>query len=181
MRRLSLLTFLFAVSILSSGFTNVFQKPKDGEIKGIVCGTNLFMDVLIGNFPREAIFSYEAEDAIYDQFYNVQDEYFYRYIFDVKTGKLYVSDESSSNQYLTVLKPLYLENFDDNVSYTYQSERRGNSLKVSTTEYKNGLVVDSWEDQISLNKLTNTFIEEGEKIIHKCIYFPIPGALKISE
>ena len=71
MRRLSLLTFLFSVSILSSGFTNVFQKPKDGEIKGIVCGTNLFMDVLIGNFPREAIFSYEAEDAIYDQFYNV--------------------------------------------------------------------------------------------------------------
>ena len=56
MRRLSLLTFLFAVSILSSGFTNVFQKPKDGEIKGIVCGTNLFMDVLIGNFPREQSF-----------------------------------------------------------------------------------------------------------------------------
>ena len=181
MRRLSLLTFLFAVSILSSGFTNVFQKPKEGEIKGIVCGTNLFMNVLIGNFPREAIFSYEAEDAIYDQFYNVQDEYFYRYIFDVKTGKLYVSDESSSNKYLTVLKPLYQENFDDNISLTYKSERRGNSLKVSTTEYKNGLLVDSWKDDISLNKLTNTFIEEGEKITHKCIYFPIPGTLRILE
>ena len=51
---------------------------------------------------------------------------------------------------------------------------------VYTTEYENGLKVDNWEDDINLNKLTNTFIEEGEKIIHKCIYFPIPGALKIS-
>ena len=68
MRRLSLLTFLFAVSILSSGFTNVFQKPKEPEIKGIVCGTDLYMNVLIDNFPREAIFSYEAEDAIYEEF-----------------------------------------------------------------------------------------------------------------
>ena len=180
MRRLSLLTVLFAVSFLSSGFTNIFQKSKEAEIKGIVCGTDLFMNVLIDNFPKEEIFSYAATDKIYDEFYNVSDEYFYRYIFDTKTGKLYVSDDSS-NTLLTVLKPLYQEKFDDNISYTYKSERRGNSLKVLTTEYKNRLVTNSWEDDISLNKLTNTFIDEGQKVVHQCIYFPIPGTLKILE
>ena len=112
MRRLSLLTFLFSVSILSSGFTNIFQKPKEPEIKGIICGTDLFMNVLIDNFPKEAIFSSEAEDAIYDQFYNIDGEYFYKYIFDTKTGKLYTSDDSS-NAFVTTLKPLYQERWDN--------------------------------------------------------------------
>ena len=150
MRRLSVFTFFFAFSLLSSGFTNIFQKSKESEIKAILCGTDLFMNVLIDNFPKEAIFSYEAEDEIYDEFNNIEDEYFYRYIFDNKTGKLYESDESSSNTLLTVLKPLYQQKFDDNVSYTYKSERTGNSLRVSTTEYKNSLVVDSWDDDINL-------------------------------
>ena len=34
--------------------------------------------------------------------------------------------------------------------------------------------VDNWVDEINLNKLTNTFIEEGERVVQKCIYFPIP-------
>ena len=181
MRRLSLLTFLFSVSILSSGFTNILQKSKEPEIKGIICGTDLYMNVLIENFPKEAIFSYEAEDKIYDEFNNLEGEYFYRFIFDTKTGKLYTPNKSSSNTLLTVLKPLYQEKFDDNVSYTYKSERKGNSLKVLTTEYKNSLLVESFEDYISLKKLNNTFFEEGEKVLHKCTYFPIPGTLKISE
>ncbi len=181
MRRLSLVALLFAVSFLNMGFTNVFQKSKESKIKGIICGTDLYMNVLIDNFPRESIFSYEAEDKIYDEFNNKEDEYFYRYIFNIKNGKLYVSDESSSNKLFTALKPLYQERYDDNVSYIYKTERKGNSIKVWTTEYKNNLKVDSWEDDISLKKLTNTFIEGGEKIIHKCIYFPIPGTIKIAE
>ena len=181
MRRLSLFTLIFAASLLSSGFTKIFQKSKELEIKGIICGTDLYMNVLIENFPKEAIFSYEAEDEIYDEFNNLEGEYFYRFIFDIKTGKLYTPDESSSNKLLTVLKPLYQEKFDDNVSYTYKSERKGNALKVFTTEYNNRLLVESFEDDISLKKLTNTFFEEGEKVMHKCTYFPIPGTLKISE
>ena len=181
MRRLPLFTLIFAASLLSSGFTNIFQKSKEPEIKGIVCGTDLYMNVLIENFPKEAIFTYEAEDEIYDEFNNLEGEYFYRYIFDLKTGKLYTPDESSSNALLTVLKPFYQEKFDDNVSYTYKSEIKRNSLKVLTTEYKNRLFVDSWEDDISLKKLNNTFFEEGEKVMHKCTYFPIPGTLMISE
>ena len=81
----------------------------------------------------------------------------------------------------TSLKPLYQEEFDDSFPYTYKSKRKGNSLKVSTTEYKNDLKVDSWEDDISLKKLTNTFIEDGKEVIHKCTYFTIPGTLKILE
>ena len=112
MRRLSLFTLIFAASLLSSGFTNIFLKSKEPEIKGIVCGTDLYMKVLIENFPKEAIFSYEAEDEIYDEFNNLEGEYFYRFIFDIKTGKLYTPDESSSNKLLKVLKPLYLEKFE---------------------------------------------------------------------
>ena len=181
MRRLSIFTLLFAASLLSSGFTNIFQKSKEPEIKGIICGTDLYMNVLIENFPKEAIFSYEAEDEIYDELYDIEDQYFYRFIFDIKTGKLYTPDESASNTLLTVLKPLYQEKFDDGVSYTYKSERKGNSLKVLTTEYKNRLLVESYADDINLKKLNNTFFDEGKKVMHKCIYFPIPGTLKISD
>ena len=49
------------------------------------------------------------------------------------------------------------------------------------TEYENNAKVDNWVDDIHLKKLTNTFIDEGERVVQKCIYFPIPGTLKISE
>ena len=45
MRRLLLVPFLFASSFLNMGFTNVFQNSKEPEIKGIICGTDLFMEV----------------------------------------------------------------------------------------------------------------------------------------
>ena len=179
MKRLSLITLLFAFSFLSSGFTNVFQKSNEPEIKGIICGTDLFMNVLIDNFPKEAIFSYEAEDTIYEEFDYIEGEYFYRFIVDIKTGKLYTSDDSS-NAYITALKPLYQDRWDDSdYSYTYQSEKKGNNLMVSTTEYENNLKIDSWDDDIDLKKLTNTFIEDGETVVQKCIYFPIPGTVRI--
>ena len=179
MRRLSLLSLLFVVSLLSSGFTNILQKSKEPEIKGIICGTDLFMNVLIDNFPKEAIFSSEAEDAIYEEFNYIDGEYLYKFIFDTKTGKLYIADDSS-NAFFTALKPLYQERWDNSdFSYTYKSEKKGNKLMVFTTEYENNLKVDSWVDDINLNKLTNTFIEEGERVVQKCIYFPIPGTLKI--
>ena len=98
MRRLLLVPFLFAFSFLNMGFTNVFQKSRESKIKGIICGTDLYMNVLIDNFPRESIFSYEAEDKIMEKLNYKEDEYFYRYIFDIKNGKLYESDESSSNK-----------------------------------------------------------------------------------
>ena len=181
MRRLSIFTLLFAASLLSSGFTNIFQKSKEPEIKGIICGTDLYMNVLIDNFTKEAIFSSEAEDAIYEEFNYIDGEYFYKYIFDTKTGKLYTSDDSS-NAFVTTLKPLYQERWDNSeFSYTYKSEKKGNKLMVYTTEYEDNSKVDNWVDDINLNKLTNTFIEEGERVVQRCIYFPIPGTLKISE
>ena len=178
MQRLSLFLLLFVFSFLSSGFTNVFQKSKDPEIKGIICGTDLYMNVLIDNFPKEEIFSNKAEDAIYEEFDYIDGEYFYRYIFDIKTGKLYISDDSS-NTYVSALKPLYQEKFSDGISYTYKSEKKGNSLKVFVTEYSYGSKVDNWEDDINLKKLTNTFIEDGEEVVQNCIYFPLPGTQKI--
>ena len=180
MRRISILTIFFSVSLLSSAFTNILQNSKEPEVKGIVCGTDLFMNVLIDNFPKEEIFSDEAINKIYDEFSNVPDEYFYKYIFDTKTGKLYESDDSS-NTLLTVLKPYYQQKiYNSNTTYTYKGEIRGNSLKVSITEYENRKLINSMVDDIHLKKLTNTYInEEGEKVVERCIYFPIPGTLKI--
>jgi len=160
------------------GFTNVFQNSKEPEIKGIICGTDLFMEVLIDNFPKESIFSGEAEDQIYNEFNNIDDEYFYSYIVDINSGKLYTSDDS--NAFYTSLKPLYQDKFD-NTSYTYKSEKKGNSLKVFTSVYEFGEKVDSWEDDINLKTLINTYIEEGETVTQKCTDFPLPGTIKIAD
>ena len=178
MRRISIVSLLFALSFLNMGFTNPFQKSKEPEIKGIICGTDLYMKVLKDNFSKESIFSFEAEDKIYEEFKYIDDQYFYRYIVDINTGKLYTPDENSSNTLFTALKPFYQEKFDD-VSYTYESEKKGNSIKILVNEYKNNSKVTSWDDDIDLKKLTNTFIDEGEKVSHTCIYFPIPGTIKI--
>ena len=171
MRRLLLVPFLFASSFLNMGFTNVFQNSKEPEIKGIICGTDLFMEVLVDNFSKESIFSGEAENQIYD-------EYFYSFIVDINSGKLYTSDDS--NAFYTSLKPLYQEKFD-NDTYTYKSEKKGNSLKVLTTYYESGEKKDSWEDDINLKTLINTYIEEGETVTHKCTDFPLPGTVKIAD
>ena len=178
MRRLSLFTLIFAASLLSSGFTNILQKSKEPEIKGIICGTDLFMEVLVDNFSKESIFSGEAENQIYDEFNNIEDEYFYSFIVDINSGKLYTSDDS--NAFYTSLKPLYQEKFD-NDTYTYKSEKKGNSLKVVTTYYEFGEKKDSWEDDINLKTLINTYIEEGETVTHKCTDFPLPGTVKIAD
>ena len=178
MRRLLLVPFLFASSFLNMGFTNVFQNSKEPEIKGIICGTDLFMEVLVDNFSKESIFSGEAEDQIYNEFNNIDDEYFYSYIVDINSGKLYTSDDS--NAFYTSLKPLYQDKFD-NTSYTYKSEKKGNSLKVLTSMYESGEKKDSWEDDINLKTLINTYIEEGETVTHKCTDFPLPGTVKIAD
>ena len=178
MRRLLLVPFLFASSFLNMGFTNVFQNSKEPEIKGIICGTDLFMEVLVDNFSKESIFSGEAENQIYDEFNNIEDEYFYSFIVDINSGKLYTSEDS--NAFYTSLKPLYQEKFD-NDTYTYKSEKKGNSLKVVTTYYEFGEKKDSWEDDINLKTLINTYIEEGETVTHKCTDFPLPGTVKIAD
>ena len=56
-------------------------------------------------------FSGEAETQIYDEFNNIEDEYFYSFIVDINSGKLYTSDDS--NAFYTSLKPLYQEKFDN--------------------------------------------------------------------
>ena len=178
MRRLLLVPFLFASSFLNMGFTNVFQNSKEPEIKGIICGTDLFMEVLVDNFSKESIFSGEAENQIYDEFNNIEDEYFYSFIVDINSGKLYTSVDS--NAFYTSLKPLYQETFD-NTTYTYKSEKKGNSLKVLTSVYESGKKTDSWEDDINLKTLINTWIEEGETVTHKCTDFPLSGTIKISD
>ena len=42
---------------------------------------------------------------------------------------------------------------------------------VYTTEYENNSKVDNWVDDINLNKLTNTFIEEGERVVQNVFIF----------
>ena len=179
MRRLLFVPFLFAFSFLNMGFTNVFQNSKEPEIKGIICGTDLYMDVLLDNFSKEAIFSYEAEDQIYNEFNNIEDEYFYRFIIDINSGKLYTTSDDS-NKFYTSLKPLYQEKFD-NQTYTYRSEKKGDSIKVFTTVYDNSVKVDYWEDDISLKTLLNKYTFEDEIVTHRCTYFPLPATIKMAD
>ena len=155
-----------------------FFKSKEPQIKGIICGTDLFMTVLKDNFSVEDIYTGDPASEVYLEFDYADDEYFYSYIFDINTGKLYSIDDSLSNKFVTYLKPLYQDKYDD-VAYTYKSERKGNSIKVYTNMYETGYDKDSWEDNIHLYKLTNTFFDNGKKIIHNCIYFPLPGTINL--
>ena len=136
------------------------------------------MEVLIDNFQKESFFSGEPQDQIYAEFNNIDDEYFYSYIFDINSGKLYTSVDS--NAFYTSLKPLYQDKFD-NTSYTYESEKKGNSIKVFTTVYDNSVKVDYWEDDISLKTLLNKYTFEDEIVTHRCTYFPLPATIKIAD
>ena len=171
-------SFLIAISFLSLGFF----KNNDPQIKAIICGTEMYMNVLKENFSKEEIFSYEAEDKIYSEFDYLNDEYFYRYIVDIKTGKLYTVDNSSSNKFVTTLKPLYKESYEEPtpITYIYKSEKKGNSIIIEVKQYENNSVSEGWNDNINLKKLQNTFDEEGEKITHNCMYFPLPGVLNFT-
>ena len=182
MKRISLLSFFFAVSFLNMGFINKFQTSDEPKIKGIICGTELYMNVLKENFPKEEIFSYEAEDQIYDEFDNKDGEYFYRYIFNVKNGMLFEVDEGHSNAFITSLRPLYKEEWSDGSYSTFQSKKIGNFIEILTDYYDKGhSKIDSYKDKISLSKLTNSFVEEGKEVTHNCIDFPLPGTLDIKK
>ena len=129
----------------------------------------------------EDIYTGEPEDQIYDEFDYAEDMYSYRYIFDSNSGKLY--EIYSIGGPVTTLVPLFEETYGIE-RYKYESEKKGNSLKVKTYYFENGYkITDTWEDDINLTKLTNKWVDgqTGEIYDDKCMYFPIPGEIEVKD
>jgi len=101
MKRLLLLSLLFLGSLLNNGFIYK-SEPK---IKGLICGSELYMQVLRRNFSLDDIYSGEPQNKIALEIENDENEYFYSFYIDIKTGILYKIDQEKSNQFVTYVMP----------------------------------------------------------------------------
>ncbi len=64
LHRLSILIVLFAGSFLNIAFIN----KNEPEIKGLICGNDLYMNVLKNNFSLEDIYTGEPQNKIESEF-----------------------------------------------------------------------------------------------------------------
>ena len=84
---------------------NGFINRSDPEIKGLICGSKLYMEVLRKNFNLDDIYSGEPQNKIALELKNDEKGYFYYFYIDIKTGLLYQIDKENSNQFLTYVIP----------------------------------------------------------------------------
>ena len=102
MKRLLILSLLFVGSLLNNGFMHR-NEPK---IKGLICGSDLYMKVLKNNFSLEDIYTGDPQSKIKLEFEYDEKNYFYSFHIDINTGNLFLIDDDSSNNYVTYMIPL---------------------------------------------------------------------------
>ena len=143
------MVLFWQVRFLNMGFTNVFQNSKEPEIKGIICGTDLYMEVLIDNFPKEAIFSFEAEDQIYKEFNNIER-------FD-KSKPITKWEKQNTNQVISEQQVTFEGNSSE-ISEVYAIKLNGEVISYTTqSQTTSGLdtVVSEFTQVINSNPLFN--------------------------
>ncbi len=102
MNRLLILIVVFAGSFLNIAFIN----RNEPEIKGLICGSDLYMNILKNNFSLEDLYTGEPQNKIESEFEYDENEYFYSFYIDINTGNLFLIDDDSSNNYVTYMIPL---------------------------------------------------------------------------
>ena len=158
MKRFVILSIFFLVSIFSSGFV----QKNDKNIKGVICGSDLYIKILKNNFKLENIHTGKPQEKIKEEL-GRENSNFNEFYIDVKTGDFYDLDRSSSNLYVTYMKPVI--NIPDTYKVTINIE------DIMTVEdfintYKNsdlGIVVYLSESYL-IYELTD---EKGLKILVK--------------
>ena len=102
MNRLLILIVVFAGSFLNIAFIN----RNEPEIKGLICGSDLYMNILKNNFSLEDLYTGEPQNKIESEFEYDENEYFYSFYIDINTGNLFLIDDDSSNNYVTYMNPI---------------------------------------------------------------------------
>ena len=178
MKRLSLLSLLFASTLFNSGFWNNINNDEP-EIRGIICGSEISMKVLKDNFSVDEIYTGEPEERI-SEVLDSDDEYLYTWLLDINTGHLY--DLEDSNEFVTTFSRKYEDYYYwDDSKYVYFVEKKGNKIIVNIHYFEQGLKIEEYTEILNLSKLTNTWTYDGEEGTDKCMYFPFPGIIKIKE
>ena len=175
MKRLSLLTILFACTLMNAGFWN----KDEPDIKSIICGTEIFMKVLKDNFSLEEIYTGKPEERI-NEVLNSDEEFSYWWTVDINKGHVYQVEDS--NEFVSTVSRLNEIYFSWNDSkYIYFSEKKGNQIIITIHYFEKDLKIEENTEILNLSKLTNTWTYEGEIGTDECMLVPFPGIIQIKE
>ena len=175
MRRLSLITLLFTCTLLNTGFWN----KNEPDIKGIICGTEIFMKVLKDNFNIEEIYTGNPQERI-DEVLDSDEEFAYTWNIDINKGHVYKIEDS--NQFVTTFVRLREDYFSwDDSKFVYFTEKKGNKVIITIHYFEQDLKIGEYSEILNLSNLTNTWSYDGENGTDKCMFFPYPGIIQIKE
>ena len=201
MKKLFFLPFLlFLLTSCQGKGENGFINRSEPNIKGFICGRELYIKVLRKNFSLEDIYTGEAQEKIALEFdlnnmpipqggYITNEEnrnvlrWFY---FDINGLNLYTIDKENSNAFVTymILTPRKTY-FGDRV-YAETSFRRRDNLIISNINYyelddndESWVLIFNNEDTFNLSKLTVSYYLDDEKVIDNCLLFPLPGIIEV--
>jgi len=196
MKRLLILSLFFVGSLLNNGFIN----RNEPDIKGIICGSELYIKVLRKNFSLEDIYTGEPQEEIAYEFgldfneelqrisdyYEPGRKYLSWTYIDINKLYFYEIDNQDSNDFVTYMIPKSNKQYwgEDEYSETFLA-RRGNLIMISTNYYELDQIDESWvltdnfKSTLDLSRLTLSHEREDEKFIDKCLLFPLPGIIEV--
>jgi len=190
----SLLTPIFIVIyFFNIGFINKNQP----NLKGLICGSELYMNILKNNYRLEDIFSgdpqielnrdfhdeekYGDEESLFREGNFVADwmgNYLYWNYIDINTGRGYLVDYKT--KIFTYMKPEITNNEPDdndidNILTAYK--REGNKIIWFFNRFEFAEFVGSHQTTLYLSNMTikNTW----DNVERTCMFFPIPGIIQI--
>ena len=190
----SLLTPIFIVIyVLNIGFINRNQP----HIKGLICGTELYMNILKNNYRLEDIFSEDPQIELNRDFHDEEEfgdeesmfreanfvsDWMANYLrwsfIDINSGRGYLVDYKT--KIFTYMKHEITNNEPggnprDDVLMDYK--REGNKIIWFFNRYEYDQFVGSHQTTLYLSNMTlyNTWDNEERT----CMFFPIPGIIQI--
>ena len=197
MKRLLFLSLLFVGSLLNNGFIN----RNEPDIKGIICGSELYMKVLRKNFSLGDIYTGEPQEEIalefgvhfseeHQRIYDYESEKIENYLswsyIDINQLYIYKIDKEASNNFVTYMIPLPNKKYLGEDSYFETSLRRsGNLIILNYNLYELDDIDESWvlkdnhKATLDLSKLTMSYERFDEKVVDNCLFFPLPGIIEV--
>ena len=190
----SLLTPIFIVIyFLNIGFINKNQP----NLKGLICGSELYMNILKNNYRLEDIFSEDPQIELNRDFHDEEEfgdeesmfreanavadwmgNYLHWSYIDINTGRGYLVDYKS--KIFTYMKPEITNNepdgdYRDDVITSYK--REGSKIIWFFDRYEYDEFLGSYKTTLYLSNMT---IEStAESVERTCMFFPIPGIIQI--
>ena len=188
---------MFVGSLLNNGFIN----RNEPDIKGIICGKELYIKVLRKNFSLGDIYTGEAQEKIALEFDmditkptipGVGGSLFdgslalYWFYFDINGLGYYKIEIEDSNAFVTYVSPQPHKHYIGDYFYGETSfRRRGNLIIMNNNYYERSHLDEPWvldssdESTWDLSKLTISYEVDDEKVVYNCLFFPLPGIIEV--